>query len=243
VVTSHAEFPPTRRSLIEELQGGTPEAKARAADAVARAYWRPVYSYLRRHWRLEPADAEDLTQEFFARAFAQEWLSGYDPTRARFRTFVRVALDRVAANAQRDAGRLKRGGGAELLSLDFAGAEAGLAERVADAGTDPEATFREEWVRAFFAECVGALEARLAARGRRVVFDVFARYDLDDADPRPRYSEIAALLGIPLTQVTNHLYAARREFRAIVIDRLRSECGDEGEFRAEARALLGVDAE
>lgn len=242
-MTSHAEFPATRHSLVADLGSGDAETRERAADGVARAYWRPVYSYLRRRWHLEPADAEDLTQEFFARAFAQEWLAGFDPSRARFRTFLRVALDRAVANARRDAARQKRGGGAEVLSLDFATAEAGLAERIADPGADPEALFREEWIRAFFADCVVGLRDALTSRGRRVVFEVFARYELADAEPRPTYAAIGDALGIPVTQVTNHLHAARREFRAIVVARLRSECGSDDEFRAEARALLGVDPE
>jgi hypothetical protein len=48
-------------------------------------------------------------------------------------------------------------------------------------------------------------------------------------------------MSVPVTQVTNYLAWARREFRRIVLEELRELSGSEEEFRREARALLGVD--
>jgi hypothetical protein len=84
------------------------------------------------------------------------------------------------------------------------------------------------------------LRAHFAAKGRDVVFAVFARHDLDDAEPgRPSYGELAREFGIPITDVTNHLSAARREFRRISLDILRETTASDDEFRREARSLLG----
>ena len=79
--------------------------------------------------------------------------------------------------------------------------------------------------------------------GKRTHFLLFERYDLADAEPheRPTYAELAAELGLPVTQVTNFLAAVRREFRRAVLARLRETSGGEEEFRAEARALLGIE--
>jgi hypothetical protein len=63
--------------------------------------------------------------------------------------------------------------------------------------------------------------------------------DGPDASPRPTYAGLAGELGIPVTQVTNFLALARREFRAIVLEQIRELSVDEVEFRDEARALLG----
>jgi hypothetical protein len=72
------------------------------------------------------------------------------------------------------------------------------------------------------------------------MFDVFSRYDLvDPPEERPSYADIAAALGLTTSMVTNHLAAMRREFRAIVLDRLRDLTGSESEWEAETRRLLG----
>ena len=100
-------------------------------------------------------------------------------------------------------------------------------------------------MRGLFALAVSRLRERCEESGRRQQLAVFERYDL--AEPgqhgRATYAQIAADLGVPTTQVTNWLAAVRREFRAIVIDTLREICGNDEEFRAEARALLGIEVE
>jgi len=87
------------------------------------------------------------------------------------------------------------------------------------------------------------LRARCAESGKRVPFALFERYDLDEpaGGARPSYEQLAREHALPVTQVTNHLAWARREFRAIVLDKLRELTASDEEFRAEARDILGVD--
>jgi RNA polymerase sigma factor (sigma-70 family) len=236
-------FPETRLSLVEALVSGTGAERERAIEALATVYWRPVYCHLRSKWHANREDAEDLTQEFFAGALLSGLLAGYDPHRARFRTYLRGCVDHLAANARRAASRLKRGGGVVHLSLDFAGAERDL-HALADAGAgDADARFHAEWVRALFAAAVGALRERAVAGGHEVRFRLFERCDLEPMDDvgRPSYRELAEEFGLPVTQVTNHLAWARREFRRLVLEQLRAISGSDAEFRAEARELLGVE--
>jgi RNA polymerase sigma factor (sigma-70 family) len=234
-------FPPTSHTLIEAITSPHREERSRALDLLVTAYWRPVYTYLRLRWHLEPADAEDLTQDFFARLLEKEMFAEYDPRRARFRTYLRVCLDRFAANQRKAAGRLKRGGGTSVLPLDFVAAESELrTQDVADL-SDPEAQFRLAWIRALFLESVKQLEREFQDAGKERSFEVFERYDLSDfsAGDRPTYAELGQALGLPSTQVNNYLAAARRRFREIVLERLRALCVSEAEFRAEARDLFG----
>jgi RNA polymerase sigma factor (sigma-70 family) len=236
-------FPATRHSVLRGVASAEPEERRRALDVLATAYWRPVYTYLRLHWRLDAAEAEDLTQSFFARALEKEFFARYDPERARFRTFLRTCLDGFVSNQRAAAQRLKRGGGRVPLSLDFAGAEAELGRLAVPAEMGVEELFRREWVRALFADAVQELAARCRAQGREVHFALFERYDLDPPpEGRPTYAALAAELGLPPTQVTNFLAAARREFRRLVLERLRAQTGSEAEFRREARDLLGGGA-
>ena len=234
-----AEFPDTRQSLVERLASQEPTTRARALDLVCTHYWQPVYSYIRLRWGREAADAQDLTQGFFLHLLDGPALARYDPRRARFRTYVRMCLDGYCANRHAEERRLKRGGGAEVLSLDVAGLEAELpGPNDAD---DPDVLFRREWVRELFARSIARLRERLARAGKARHFAAFERYDVlgPDAESRPTYAELAVELGIPVTQVTNYLALARREFRRIVLEELRELTPDETEFRAEARDLLG----
>jgi RNA polymerase sigma factor (sigma-70 family) len=236
-------FPLTRRSVLLAARDADAQVRRQAWETLVASYWKPVYKVLRARWRLEREDAEDLTQEFFAAALAKGTFERYDPAKARFRTYLRTCLDGFAANERKAARRLKRGGGQAMLSLDFAGAEEELRRHGAGEGLGVEEYFHREWVRSLFGLAVEDLRQWCAAAGKEAHFQLFERYDLEgpDAPEQPTYSQLAAEHGLPVTQVTNHLAAARREFRRLVLERLRELTGSEEEFRSEARLVLGVD--
>jgi DNA-directed RNA polymerase specialized sigma24 family protein len=241
-VTDRDRFPATRHSIVSALGGEDPGAAEHAWDTLVRGYWRPVYAYLRLRWQLAHDDAQDLTQEFFGRAHARGFFDRFDPAKARFRTFLRVCLDRFVLKEREALGRAKRGGGATHRSLDFAGADRELVAALPDPAADPDVLFRREWVRALFAGVADALGARAEASGKAVAFDVFRLYDLEgsDAPQRPTYEQLARRFGIPTTQVTNHLSAMRRAFRKEALAQLRAQSGSAEEFRTEARELFGA---
>lgn len=247
-------FPATRHSVVAGIASTDIETRRVAFDALVSAYWRPVYKYVRIKWRTDRDDSADLTQEFFARAYEKGTLDRFDPSRARFRTYLRLCLDGFVANEYKAASRIKRGGTVSFVSLDFEAAENELAETAPrrDAGTaaftatdddDDDAIFRQEWIRALFADAVAALRDSCAAAGKHTQFAVFERYDLDDdTGSRPTYAQLGTDLGIPTTQVTNYLAFTRRELRRLVLERLRELTASDDEFRLEARDLLGFDA-
>ena len=229
--------------MISALAAGDPGVRDRALEVLAATYWRPVYTYIRLKWRAQPGEAEDMTQEFFARALERDFFARFDPSRARFRTWLRVGIDRMMANVREAAGRLKRGGDTVTVPLDLSELERNVALRTRDPLPDDDELFRREVARTLFTLAVDALRAETASGGKTVPFQLFVEYDLEgpDRDPRPTYAELAAAHGLPVTQVTNHLAAMRRRFRALVLERLREMSGSEAEFRAEAKDLLGVE--
>jgi DNA-directed RNA polymerase specialized sigma24 family protein len=233
-------FPPTRHSVIASLRSEDRHERQIAWEAVVTAYWRPVYKYLRARWRLTPEAAEDLTQDFFARALEKGFLEGYDPSRARFRTWLRTCVDGVASHAREAAGRLKRGGHVHTVPLDFPTAEGEIAEVSLAADVDLDAWFHQEFVRALFARAVDALRADYQARGRADHFALFEACDLSDLREaeRPSYRALAASRGWSVHDVTNRLAATRRDFRAQVLALLRKCCASEDEFEREARSLF-----
>ena len=233
-------FPATRLSVVARTRSSDAETRRLAFATLIDAYWKPVYKYLRLKWRLDPDQAADFTQDFFASTLEKDVLGRYDAERARFRTYLRLCLDGFVSNARKAEGRLKRGGGVAMISLDFPSAEGELMKHEPSVPADVDELFYQEWVRALFQRAVADLRASADASGRAVMFAVFERYDLaDPSDDRPTYAAIARDLGITASSVTNHLAAMRRQFRRHVLDRLRDLTTSDEEFEAEARRLLG----
>jgi DNA-directed RNA polymerase specialized sigma24 family protein len=224
-------FPETRVSLVIALSSDDPSLRARAVDLVVRAYRTPVIAVLRRQWSLDLADAEDLAHDFFAHALEREWLARYDREKGRFRTFLRKCLQDFASTRHEAANRLKRGGNLVAVSLEHA--------PELSAESEVDSLFEQEWIRSVMTISLDRLSAECQAANRQSTYEVFIAHDVDGAEAPPRYADIAARFGIPVTQVANYLHWARARFRGHVLDTLRALTGSDAEFRDEARALLG----
>ena len=233
-------FPLTRHSAVIAARSADVETRRRAFELLGDAYWKPVYKYVRVRWRASNEDAKELTQGFLARAFEKDYFAAYDPSRARFRTFLRTCLERYVATERESDARLKRGGGATHvpLGVERDGTSASLEVASED---DLERYFHREWVRTLFERAIESFRASAAADGKAVQCALFERYDLAGEGERPTYAALAREHSIPESQVTNHLAWARREFRRILLANLRAISASDDEFRAEARALFGAE--
>lgn len=246
VQTGGDRFPPTRRSVIEAVRSIDAEERERALEALCAAYWKPVYKYVRMRWNRPPDVAQDLTQGFFAEVLERELLEKFDPKKSRLRTYLRVCMDSFVSNEDKAGRRQKRGGNVTHVALDFAGAEEELGATVMDPASIPapeslEEFFEKEWVRSLFALAVEELRELCIARERARTFHLFEAYDLQ-GDEKISYEQLAKEYGISVTDVTNALAWARREFRKIALERLRELCSSEEEFQREARTAFGWDA-
>lgn len=228
-------FPMTRPSAVADLLSGDPARHARSLDIVVRAYWKPVYKYLRLKWTVDAEAASDLTQSFFETAIGRDSLAAYDPQRARFRSFLRACLDRHVIDQHRRASAARRGG--KEVHLDFAAAESELAS--SSAQPDPAAIFDAEWLRHLMQLALERLDAHFGDK-KPIHAKLFRDFHIGDA--APTYAEAAARHGISASDVTNWLHAARREFRRIALELLRELTLDEEDFASEARAVFGIDS-
>jgi RNA polymerase sigma factor (sigma-70 family) len=216
--------------------------RQRAFDTILASYWKPVYKYIRLKWQANNEDAKDLTQGFFANAFEKNFFATYDSAKASFQTFLRTCLDGFIANERKAGQRLKRGGDVEHFQLDFVTASEEFASQVWPCHVTPEDFFQREWVRSIFTLSVDSLRRRYAESGKEIQFQLFERYDLaDEGTQNVSYASLAQEFGLSAATVTNYLAAARRDFRRIVLEKLREITATEEEFRNEARALLGVE--
>ena len=237
-------FPVTRLSAIVAASSANQEERTRAFEVLVSAYWMPVYKYVRIKWNKPTEDARDLTQGFFLEAMEKNFFGRYDPSKARFRTFLRTCLDGFVANENKAASRIKRGGDATILSLDFDGAEDQLRIAARPAAGAIDEYFEQEWARSVFSLALESFRAQMLNAGKETHLRLFERYvlDADDQAPKTSYKALAAEFNLATTDVTNYLALARREFRRIVLEKLRELTASDEEFCREARALLGVDA-
>ena len=234
-------FPATRHSAVLAAQSDDVLERERGLAILIDAYWKPAYKYVRLRHRASNEDARDLTQGFFTRAIEKDFFGAYDATKASFRTFLRVCLDRYVANELKAASRAKRSPGAPMLSLDFEGAEGEISREPVDPSRSLDQYFHDEFARSLFGLAVEQLRQECAQRGRDLPYQLFERYELDrDPAERLTYDSLAEEFHIPATQVTNFLAFARREFRRIVLEKLREITSSDREFREEAKSLLGV---
>ena len=219
----HDQFPSTQVSLLEATAAGL---SSEALDRVIALYWKPVYRFIRLKFQKNNEDAKDLTQGFFAAALQRDFFTRFDPAKASFRTYLRMAVERFAASQYAAANRQKRGGD---IQFETVGDQAVATE-------SPEQAFEREWQRQLFSLALDDLRAHCDDCGKQLQFRVFQAYDLADAE-RPSYAELAVRHGIPETSVTNYLAWARRMLREFVTERLRGTTSGAQELRVEMRRV------
>jgi len=166
---SKSRFPDTRHSAIRNLGSLDSSLLDCAMEALIAAYWKPVYKYIRVRWSQSHENAKDLTQSFFARALEKEFFGGYDPAKARFRTYLRACLDAFLSNENKAAGRIKRAADAMIVSLDFETAEGELRQRdIASTGRSPEEYFQKDFVRNLLGLAAEDLKRECEERGKQI---------------------------------------------------------------------------
>ena len=227
---AHRPFPTTRHSLIQSAAGsGTPAREA--LDSIIAVYWKPAYKHVRIQWKQSNEEAKDLVQGFFTALIEQPILAAFDPSKARFRTYLKACLDHFVMKQRESANRLKRGGGATHFDFDAAERELAGAPSVED-------VFLREWQREMFALAIQDLREFSQSNGKQLHYRIFEQYDLSEV-ARPSYAELAAEHSVPVTTVTNHLAWARRELRRLVLLRLSYVTAGDRECHAELGVLFG----
>jgi RNA polymerase sigma factor (sigma-70 family) len=216
-------FPSTRVSLLEAAAS---ELSETAMDQIIALYWKPVYRFIRVKFQKSNEDAKDLTQGFFGSALQRDFLRRFDPAKASFRTYLRMAVERYAANEYASENRQKRGGGVQFEPMD----------EFEIATESPEQEFERAWRRQLFSVALDDLRAHCAETGRQLHFSIFEDYDLADRD-RISYSDLALKYGVAETTVTNYLAWARRTLRSLITERLRATTSGPKELHEEMRRL------
>ena len=163
------EFLTTHWSMVL-LAGADDSSRADAAmQELCRAYWYPVYAYIRRRGG-NPDDSQDITQEFFAELLRRDDLAHVRREKGRFRSFLLASLEHFLSNERKKANRLKRGGGKTIVSIDPVWAEARYACEPSHDLT-PDKLFDRRWAMTLLDQAIERLRQEFAKADKSLLFE------------------------------------------------------------------------
>jgi RNA polymerase sigma-70 factor (ECF subfamily) len=230
-------FPHTRWSLVlAATRDSATEADA-ALETICRAYWYPLYAYLRRSGQ-SPPDAQDLTQEFFRLLLEKRWLAAAERDRGRLRTFLVAALRHFMAKEWRRARAQKRGGGQAHVPIDSAFAESRYAASPASQ-LAPEAVYDRQWAFTLLDLTLRRLEAEFEAAGRIEAFGVL-KSCLTAAHGAIDYASVAATLEVSAGAARVAVHRVRKRFRELYREEIAQTLPDGADLDAELRHLAAA---
>jgi RNA polymerase sigma factor (sigma-70 family) len=217
-------------------QSDTTRAQA-ALEKLCQTYWYPLYAYVRRRGH-SVEDAQDSTQEFFARLLAGNWVGDADRTKGRFRTFLLTALNRFLANEWDRARARKRGGDVVSVPLDTAVAESRYCEDTQNA-LAPDRLYDRQWAMTLLERTLTRLEAEHERLGKSAEFAVLSPALTAERGDIP-YTAMAAQLGHNETAVRMAVHRLRKRFREVFREEIAQTVADPSEVEAEIRHLLAA---
>ena len=220
--------------MLRAGRNDTPRAQ-QALAGLCQTYWYPLYAHVRRRGH-GAHDAQDLTQEFFARLLARQTLGRADPARGRFRTFILTALDHFLADEWDKSRAQKRGGATELLSLDLAAAEQRFELEPADTAA-PDKAFDRQWALALLEAVLDQLENEYRSDGKTDWFFAL-QPTLTGASESQPYAELAARLDANEGAVKVAVHRLRKRYRALLQAKIVETVASPEEVPEEMRYLL-----
>jgi RNA polymerase sigma-70 factor (ECF subfamily) len=227
----------TRWTVV--LSAGDPASPhaATALETLCRAYWYPLYAFVRRRGH-SPPDAQDFTQAFFARLLEHNWIAQADRHRGRFRSFLLMAMQRFLANEWDKARTLKRGGQVRFVRLQWDAAETRYAREPADACT-PEQMFEKQWALALLESVLNRLREDYAQAGKSALFHTLEPALIGSRETLP-YAALASELGITEGAVKMAVRRLRERYRTCLKEEIGHTVASPAEVDEELRHLFRV---
>lgn len=231
-----ATFATTHWSVVLAAQAATTPHAVEALEKLCQTYWYPLYAYVRRENYSAP-DAQDLTQEFFARLLEKNHLGQVAREKGKFRSFLLAALRHYLSD-QRDRDRAaKRGGGANFFSLDAQTAEARYRLEPVDR-MDAEKIYEHRWAMALLEQALSRLRDENVAAGKTELFERLRNSVAGESDVS--CGEAAAQLGLTESAVKSALHRLRQRYRELIREEVAHTVADPAEIDPEIRYLIAV---
>jgi RNA polymerase sigma factor (sigma-70 family) len=208
-----------------------------ALEKLCRTYWPPLYAYVRQR-QFRPEDAQDLTQEFFARFLAGNYLQKIQQSGGKFRSYLLRAFQHFLANEWDKAHAAKRGGDQLTFSLDDLNAESRY-QLVDNPDRTPEEVYDQSWAWALLEQVQTQMRDEYAAGGKRERFEHLEQFLPGEASPM-NYAEGARQLGLSDEAVRSEVCRLRKRYRELVRLEIAQTVATPAEIEEEVRYLIAV---
>jgi len=231
-----AAFMTTHWSVVLTAQSESPAAQE-ALEKLCRMYWRPIYTFVRRQGT-GPADAEDLTQGFFASLLEHKNLNAVRKEQGRLRSYLLGALKYFLADERRRAMAIKRGKGQRLISLE----ELVAADRIAFEPGDPvtaELIYERYWASTVLERVLNVLKDEYREAGNSALFDSLKELLAGDPDALSQ-KDIAAHLGMTENAVRQAFHRFRQRYQVLLREEIAHTVATPGDVEDELRHLIAV---
>jgi RNA polymerase sigma factor (sigma-70 family) len=220
--------------VLAARQGDACDADA-ALEKLCRVYWYPLYAFLRREGR-NPHDAQDLTQEFFARLLQGKFLENVRPQKGKFRSFLLASLKNFLCDESDKLRAEKRGGGRTFISLDDHNAEE-LYLLEPDPGAPAEQIFEKRWALTLLAQALARLRQEFADTGKILEFDHLKVFLSNPTSDRA-YDAVAVKLEIVVDAVAVKVHRLRQRYGEIIREEIAQTVGGPAEIEDELQHLF-----
>jgi DNA-directed RNA polymerase specialized sigma24 family protein len=230
-------FTTTHWSLILNAQDTSSPLAAAALEKLCRAYWYPLYIFVRRQGEDEES-AKDLTQGFFARLLEKHYLAQVQREKGKFRSFLLAALKHFLADERDKARAQKRGGRQTFVSLDDSTGEERYRLEPVEA-MDAEKLFERRWALTLLEQARARLKEEYLESGKSSLYDHLKVFEAGDKSALS-YAEAGAALGLTETAVKSAVFRLRQRYRELVREEVANTVASPEEVDGEIRHLISV---
>jgi RNA polymerase sigma factor (sigma-70 family) len=229
-------FATTHWSVVLTAQDESPAAQE-ALEKLCRAYWRPIFSFVRRQG-VGPEEAEDLTQGFFALLLERRDLDAVRKEKGRLRSYLLVSLKHFLASEQRRAMAIKRGKGQRLVPLEELSAKERIEMEPAD-HLSADRLYERRWASTLMEQVLRRLKDEYRTAGNAALFGRLKGL-LTDEPGAPSRAEIAARLGMTENAVWQALHRFRHRYQVLLREEISHTVAIASDIEDELRHLISV---
>lgn len=231
-----AAFLTTHWSVVLSAQQDSPAAEA-ALEKLCRSYWLPLYAFVRREGH-SPEEAQDLTQEFFARFLERRDFDAVRREKGRLRSYLLVSVKNFLANQRHRLSATKRGRGEAPFSLDQLLANQSFELEPVEHLTADQ-IYERRWATAVLDQALERLGDDYRAAQKEMLFDRLKLLLVDDPDHESQ-AEIARQLGMTENAVKQALHRMRSRYRQVLREQIAHTVATSDEIEDELRDLIAV---
>ena len=230
-------FMTTHWSRVLQSSGEDSPATAKALEELCRAYWYPLYAFVRRQGK-GPLDAEDAVQAFFERLLKRKLLARADPARGRFRSFLLTAFKNFLAGEWSRETAAKRGGGKAPLSLETLRPEQ-VYSFEADSPLTPDQAYDRAWARRVLEAARDQVREDYTQRGQARRYEMLEPF-LPGSDGQLSYAEVAKELGLGEVSVRAEVHRLKKRYRGALRAGIAATVSSVEEIDEELRSLMAA---